>query len=170
MRIGWSESQTYDEAIFTRDGNHPDDGASVGTIAGVFPPVQPTLPAIPDVAANEKYLTYLGWGNPRQHSATDFLRLPGSRYVKLRRPKLTLHNRRHYGGEQTYPCLRALVAYAFSATVVGVLIASRTYVDEAIAAIPASTGGGFPTTSDVDSQRHDDVHQRRSDALRSVLA
>ena len=41
MRIGWAETQEPTDAIFTRDDNHPDDGASVGTVSGLNPPVFP---------------------------------------------------------------------------------------------------------------------------------
>ena len=143
MRIGWSESQAYDEQVFTRDGNHPDDGAAVGTIAGVFPPVQPaTIPNIPDVAANEKYL-HIWVGE-----------IPGNV------AQLTFFGTAAHGvstaAAQTYnatdgtwwvsglPLSAGISGWAFSATVVGALIASTTYVDEAIAAIPASSG--FPMT------------------------
>ena len=147
MRIGWSESQAYDEQVFTRDGNHPDDGAAVGTIAGVFPPVQPaSIPDIPDVAANEKYL-HIWVGE-----------IPGNV------AQLTFFGTAAHGvstaAAQTYnttdgtwwvtglPLSAGISAYAFSATVVGALIASTTYVDEAIAAIPppAPASGGFPMT------------------------
>ena len=144
MRIGWSESQTYDEAIFTRDGNHPDDGASVGTIAGVFPPVQPTLPAIPDVAANEKYLHIWVGEIPGNIAQLTFF---GSPAHGMSAAEAQTYNTTDGTWWRTnLPLSPGISAYAFSATVVGALIASRTYVDEAIAAIPASTGGGFPST------------------------
>ena len=144
MRIGWSDSQAYDEQVFTRAGNHPDDGAAVGTIAGVFPPVQPTLPAIPDVAANEKYLHIWVGEIPGNVAQLTFF---GSPAHGMSTAEAQTYNTTDGTWWRTnLPLSPGISAYAFSATVVGALIASQPYVDEAIAAIPASTGGGFPTT------------------------
>ena len=41
MRIGWGQTQDVTDAKFTRADNHPTDGASVGTVAGLNPPVFP---------------------------------------------------------------------------------------------------------------------------------
>ena len=38
MRIGWALTQAATDLIFTRDGNHPADGAAVGTTSGTAPP------------------------------------------------------------------------------------------------------------------------------------
>ena len=41
MRIGWSNKQIVADEIFTRDDNHPSDGAAVGTVSGLNPTVFP---------------------------------------------------------------------------------------------------------------------------------
>ena len=87
----------------------------------------------------------MGWGDPRQRSAAHFLWLPGRTVCPRRRPRLTTTTDGTWW-RTNLPLSPGISAYAFSATVVGALIASQPYVDEAIAAIPASTGGGFPTT------------------------
>ena len=42
MRLGWDDNQDILEAIFTRNDNHPTDGAAVGTVEGISPPSFPT--------------------------------------------------------------------------------------------------------------------------------
>ena len=54
MRLGWSETQTADPAVFIRAGNHPTDGASEGTTAGLETPVFP-----PALAAETKLYLHL---------------------------------------------------------------------------------------------------------------
>ena len=143
MRIGWSESQAYDEVIFTRAGNHPDDGAAVGTIAGVFPPVQPTLPAIPDVAENEKYLHIWVGEIPGNVAQLTFFGSPAHGVSAA--AAQTYNTTDGTWWVTNLPLSPGISAYAFSAVVVGALIASQPYVDAAIAAIPTPTGG-FPMT------------------------
>ena len=41
MRLGWAQTQTPVDAIFTRADNHPVDGAAVGTVSGLSVPVFP---------------------------------------------------------------------------------------------------------------------------------
>ena len=55
MRIGWSDTQTTTDAIFTRSDNHPSDGAAVGTVTGINPPV------FPAALASEKGLYLFVW-------------------------------------------------------------------------------------------------------------
>ena len=144
MRIGWSDSQAYDEQVYTRDGNHPDDGAAVGTIAGVFPPVQPAgIPDIPDVSTNEKYLHIWVGEIPGNVAQLTFFGSP-AHGVSAAAPQ-TYNTTDGTWWVTNLPLSSGISAYAFSATVVGALIASQSYVDAAIAAIPASSGG-FPST------------------------
>ena len=50
MRIGWALTQAATDLIFTRDGNHPADGAAVGTTSGTAPPAYPAaLASEPDL-------------------------------------------------------------------------------------------------------------------------
>ena len=144
MRIGWSESQAYDEQVFTRDGNHPDDGAAVGTIAGVFPPVQPAgLPDIPDVSTSEKYLHIWVGEIPGNIAQLTFFGSPAHGVSTAEAQ--TYNTTEGTWWRTNLPLSQGISAYAFSATVVGALIASQAYVDAAIAAIPVSPGGGAPT-------------------------
>ena len=144
MRIGWSDSQAYDELVYTRDGNHPGDGAAVGTIAGVFPPVQPaSIPDIPDVAANEKYLHIWVGEIPGNVAQLTFFGTPA--HGMSAAAAQTYNTTEGTWWVSNLPLSPGISAYAFSATVVGALIASQSYVDAAIAALPAPSGG-FPST------------------------
>ena len=143
MRIGWSESQAYDEEVYTRDGNHPADGAAVGTIAGTFPPVQPAgIPDIPDVAENEKYLHIWVGEIPGNVAQLTFFGSPAHGVSSAEAQ--TYNTTEGTWWVSNLPLSSGISAYAFSATVVGALIASQAYVDDAIAAIPAPSG--FPST------------------------
>ena len=56
MALGWSLTQDIDIDVFTRDGNHPTDGAVIATSAGVdIPPFPPAF-----VTAGESF-AYLHW-------------------------------------------------------------------------------------------------------------
>ena len=57
VRLGWSQSRTMSAAVFTRAGQHPIDGAEVGTSSGVtVPPFPPALDTDPTL--------YLGLWTP----------------------------------------------------------------------------------------------------------
>ena len=44
LRLGWAQTQTVSESIFTRAGNHPIDGAAEGVVSGLgIPPFPPAL-------------------------------------------------------------------------------------------------------------------------------
>ena len=140
MRIGWSNTQDYAEQVFTRDGNHPDDGAAVGTIAGVFPPVQPgSIPAIPDVAANEKYLHIWVGEIPGNVAQLTFFGAPAHGVSAA--AAQTYNTTDGTWWVSNLPLSSGISAYAFSATVVGVLIASRPWVTEYVAANSGGSGG-----------------------------
>ena len=50
MRLGWAQTQTPAEAIFTRADLHPTDGAAEGTVAGLsVPPFPPGLDTDPSL-------------------------------------------------------------------------------------------------------------------------
>ena len=146
LRLGWAQTQTPVDAIFTRADNHPTDGAAVGTVAGTpVPPFPPALNTDPDlylfiwIAAGTASIadvslsggggTLIGSGSalaPYTYDGT-----AGTIWVS---------NQRLSPG---------LSAFQISALVVGDLIASQPWVTEQIAAIPAPTpggNGGFPTT------------------------
>ena len=143
MRIGWSNTQDYAEEIFTRDGNHPDDGAAVGTIAGVFPPVQPAgIPAIPDVAANEKYLHIWIGEIPGNIAQLTFFGAPAHGVSEA--AAQTYNTTDGTWWVTNLPLSAGISAYAFSAVVVGLLIATQKWVEGEIANIMLS-GGGITT-------------------------
>ena len=41
LRMGWAQTDQPSEGIFTRAGNHPIDGAAIGTVSGTYPPPFP---------------------------------------------------------------------------------------------------------------------------------
>ena len=50
LRLGWAQTKTPAESIFTRADLHPTDGAAVGTVAGLYPPpFPPALNTDPDL-------------------------------------------------------------------------------------------------------------------------
>ena len=143
MRIGWSNTQAYAEDIFTRDGNHPDDGAAGGTIAGVFPPVQPAgIPDIPDVAANEKYLHIWIGEIPGNVAQLTFFGAPAHGVSEA--AAQTYNTTDGTWWVSNLPISAGISAYAFSAVVAGLLIATQQWVTAEIANIMLS-GGGITT-------------------------
>ena len=141
LRLGWGQSQTPTEAIFTRADTHPTDGAAIGTVSGLNPPpfppalnTDPTLylfiwigAALADIA--DIRLSGGGGtliGSLSNGAAYDLEGAAGTVYVS---------NQRLSPG---------LSAYQISAIVAGALIASQPWVEEQIAAIPAPTGGDAP--------------------------
>ena len=143
MRIGWSNTQDYSEDVFTRDGNHPDDGAAGGTIAGVFPPVQPAgIPDIPDVAVNEKYLHIWVGEIPGNVAQLTFFGAPAHGVSEA--AAQTYNTTDGTWWVSNLPISAGISAYAFSATVAGLLIATQQWVTAQIANIMLS-GGGITT-------------------------
>ena len=143
MRIGWSDTQDYSEDVFTRVGNHPDDGAAGGTIAGVFPPVQPAgIPDIPDVAVNEKYLHIWVGEIPGNIVQLTFF---GAAAHGVSDPVAQTYNTTDgTWWVSNLPLSAGISAYAFSAIVAGLLIATQQWVTDEIANIMLS-GGGITT-------------------------
>ena len=143
MRIGWSNTQDYSEDVFTRDGNHPDDGAAGGTIAGVFPPVQPAgIPDIPDVAVNEKYLHIWVGEIPGNIVQLTFFGAPAH---GVSDPVAQTYNTTDgTWWVSNLPLSAGISAYAFSAIAAGLLIATQQWVTAEIANIMLS-GGGITT-------------------------
>ena len=134
MRLGWAQTQTPAEAIFTRADLHPTDGAAEGTVAGLsvppFPPGLDTDPSlylfiwIATAAANIADIRLSGGGGTLVGSISN-----GAAYA--------------YGGVDGTVYVSdqrlsaALAAYQVRAVVAGDLIASQPWVAEQIAAIPA---------------------------------
>ena len=135
MRLGWAQTQTPAEAIFTRADLHPTDGAAEGTVAGLsvppFPPGLDTDPSlylfiwIATAAANIADIRLSGGGGTLVGSISN-----GAAYA--------------YGGVDGTVYVSdqrlsaALAAYQVRAVVAGDLIASQPWVTEQIAAIPSS--------------------------------
>ena len=143
MRIGWSNTQDYSEDVFTRDGNHPDDGAAGGTIAGVFPPVQPAgIPDIPDVAVNEKYLHIWIGEIPGNVVQLTFFGAPAHGVSEAAAQRYNTTDGTWW--VSNLPISAGISAYAFSAIVAGLLIATQQWVTAQIANIMLS-GGGITT-------------------------
>ena len=139
LRLGWAQGQTPTDTIFTRAGNHPIDGAAVGTVAGlavpVFPPALNTDPSL--------YLFI--WIGTAQVNIAD-IRLSGGGGTLIG----SISNGAAYNLEGVAGTVYVsnqrlspgLSAFQISAVVGGDLIASQPWVTEQIAAIPASGGGG----------------------------
>ena len=138
MRLGWAQSQTPTDAIFTRANNHPTDGAAVGTVAGLNPPVFPP-------ALNTDTTLYLFvWIATAQANIAD-IRLSGGGGTLIG----SLSNGAAYSFDGMAGTIyvsnqrlsAGLAAFQISAVVGGDLIASQPWVTEQIAAIPAASGG-----------------------------
>ena len=138
LRLGWAQGRTHTDAIFTRAGNHPIDGAAVGTVAGLNPPVFPP-------ALNTDPSLYLFiWIGTAQVNIAD-IRLSGGGGTLIG----SISNGAAYTLEGVAGTVyvsnqrlsAGLSAYQISAVVGGDLIASQPWVTEQIAAIPAGGGG-----------------------------
>ena len=127
LRLGWSQSQVVSDDIFTRADDHPIDGAAVGTVSGLNPPVfPPALNTDPDLylfiwiasaAANIADITFAGGtlltsGEPL--AAYEYAGTAGTVWVS---------NQRLLPGTSAYP---------ISAVVGGDLIASQPWVQQQI--------------------------------------
>ena len=141
LRLGWAQSQTPTEAIFTRANDHPIDGAAVGTVAGtpvpVFPPALNTDPTlylfiwIATAQANIADTRLSGGGGTLVGSVSN-----GAAYtVEGVAGTLYVSNQR---------LSASLSAYQISAIVGGDLIASQPWVTEQIAA-----ASGAPTYTSI---------------------
>ena len=136
MRLGWSQTQVTNEAIFTRANDHPIDGAAVGMSDGLaFPPFPPALNAdrtlyihlwvegSPDIVLLAVALGGLRLDHFASHGALTVGGVAGALYIsnsRLRQPGTT---------------------NSVSLVIVGDVIASQPWVTEQIAAIPEPTGG-----------------------------
>ena len=154
LRLGWAQSETPTEAIFTRADNHPIDGAAVGTVAGtpvpVFPPALNTDPTlylfvwIATGAANIADIRLSGGGGTLIGSLSN-----GTAYtVESVAGTLYVSNQR---------LSASLSAYQISAIVGGDLIASQPWVTEQIAAAsgaPTYTLITGPTSLDTGNARY----------------
>ena len=139
QRLGWSQTQDVTEAIFTRADNHPTDGAAVGTVAGLNPPVFP--PAL----ATDPDLYMFIWIATAQSNIAD-IRLSGGGGT-LRGSFSNGAAFTYGGGVGTFYVSNqrlspGLSAYQISAIVGGELIASQPWVTAQIAAIPTLTAAG----------------------------
>ena len=142
MRLGWNQSETFAESHYVRANNHPIDGVSVGTTAGLLvPPFPPAL--------NTDTTLYLGvWiaytgdvpirqfpGDPITYSGTDYFSAPVPLTVDgVIGQSYSLSVRLD---ADTY----AAAGNEFFVTIPGEAIATETWVTTQIAAIPAPTGG-----------------------------
>ena len=148
MRIGWAETQEPTDAIFTRDDNHPDDGASVGTVSGLNPPVFP--PAL----NSDGGLYMLVWIAASVSQVAD-VRLSGGGGTLIG-SGLPLASYEYDGDAGTMwvsnqPLSPALSAYSISAVVAGALILTEADVEDwaragnsdeiPAAKLPAGMGG-----------------------------
>ena len=154
LRLGWAQSQTPAQAIFTRADNHPIDGAAVGTVAGlavpVFPPALNTDPTlylfiwIATAQANIADIRLSGGGGTLIGSVSN-----GAAYtVESVAGTLYVSNQR---------LSASLSAYQISAIVGGDLIASQPWVTEQIAAAsgaPTYTLITGPTSLDTGNARY----------------
>ena len=135
MRMGWSQSQVFDPAVFIRANNHPIDGAAVGTVSGMTPPdFPPALDTDPDLylhiwigtmPANVTQLRFFGAGADGLVSdavAQTLEGVAGTFYVTHSRSSEEFNE------------------YEWSAFVSGDRIASEPWVTAQIAAI-SSAGG-----------------------------
>ena len=141
MRIGWNQTQTPSEAIFTRANNHPTDGAAVGDSDGAStPPFPPAL--------NTDTTLYLHLWLEDGADVADISEISTGpiTYLSFFDAPVDLTvagvDGRLYVMTVRFPPLPGTV---FSALLGGDLIASQPWVGEQIAAIPASPGGGGPT-------------------------
>ena len=145
MRLGWSQSQTKSAAIFTRANNHPTDGANSGESNGVIiPPFPPALNTDTTLyqwvwVAGDPEIDSLSESNSdasfdlyQDQGALTVSGVAGTAYVSTSRSSPPIPND----------------DVTLSLVIPGELIASRPWVAEQIAAIPAPApaGGGFPTT------------------------
>ena len=127
MRIGWAETQEPTDAIFTRDDNHPDDGASVGTVSGLNPPVFP--PAL----NSDGGLYMLVWIAASVSQVAD-VRLSGGGGTLLSSGQPLAPY--EYDGDagtmwvSNQPLSPALSAYSISAVVAGALILTEADVED----------------------------------------
>ena len=137
MRMGWTLDTTVADAdTFLRSDNHPDDGATVGTTAGLLtPPIPPVLGqaegyrfhiwiagAVAPVALIDAYGD--NWlGEFMTPVALTISGVAGAVYSEM-------HSRRDTDG-----------LYSFSAILPGLLIATQTWVTAQIANIMLSGGG-----------------------------
>ena len=137
MRMGWTLDTTLADAdTFLRSDNHPDDGATVGTTAGLLtPPIPPVLGqaegyrfhiwiagAVAPVALIDAYGD--NWlGEFMTPVALTISGVAGAVYSEI-------HSRRDTDG-----------LYSFSAILPGLLIATQTWVTAQIANIMLSGGG-----------------------------
>ena len=142
LRLGWTQTQTPSEVIFTRASAHPEDGAAVGTVSGLsIPPFPPALNTDPDLyffvwiataAANIADIRLSGGGGTLIGSLSN-----GAAYtLEGEAGTVYVSNQRLSPG---------LSAFSISAVVAGELIASQPWVEQQIAAIPAAAGGLTPT-------------------------
>ena len=138
MRLGWAQTQTPTDAIFTRAGIHPTDGAAEGTVAGINPPPFP-----PALNTDTSLYLFIWIATARANIAD--IRLSGGGGTLIGSISNgaaftleTVAGTVYVSNQRLSP---GLSAYQISAIVGGELIASRPWVTERIAAIPEPTAG-----------------------------
>ena len=146
MRIGWGQTADFVEANYVRADNHPLDGVSVGTTAGLLvPPFPPSLASDLTLYLGI-WIAYTGDVPIRQFPsdpitfAQPYFSAPVALTVDgTVGQSYTLQDRQD---ADTY----AAHGNEFFLTLPGELIASQLWVEEQIAAIPAGGGGdSFPS-------------------------
>ena len=146
MRIGWSQTVDFVEANYVRADNHPADGASVGTTAGLLVPPFPPALAGDDTLYLGIWISYVG-NVPIQQFPGDPITFFGSEYFSAPVP-LTVDG----ATGQSYTLIATRIdaaTYAdhgseFFVMLPGELVATRTWVTARIANIMLS-GGGITT-------------------------
>ena len=143
LRLGWAQGRAPSDDIFIRAGNHPIDGAAVGTVAGL------SIPVFPPALNSDVTLYLFIWIGTAIDNIAD-IRLSGGGGTLIG----SISNGEAYTLEgvtgTVYVSEQRLSAgtsaFQISAVVGGDLIASQPWVTEQIAALPAG-GGGVTYTS-----------------------
>ena len=135
MRMGWAQTTTVAAAIFTRANNHPTDGAAVGTVSGLNPPVFPP-------ALNTDTNLYLFiWIAAAKANIADIRLAGGTLQGSISTgTAYTLENVAGTVYVSNQRLTAGTSAYQVTAIVGGELIASQPWVNEQLAGV----GGGAP--------------------------